>query len=280
MATAEVTPDGLVVSIESWGAGAASVEDDALMALAPMIFELGGRGVSAGAGGLAGGPSATFTLLPGVGHGDDILAIAMGIFNAACEKIGLPHDGIARVDVMEDRYAELELDRGPEMFLGSSELAARLGISRQRVSELRTRKDFPAPVAELKAGPVWAYSSLRRFLETWQRSPGRPRRDPPFRFDFVVPDAPDLDESPVDNIFTGDPVPNDILVKVRATLDADERVVVKRVASSRYDRDRRQHVIVWAYPAIEMDDARDVIADALARSLDGAVLVNVRQSGL
>ncbi|HKW77094.1 MAG TPA: ParA family protein [Terriglobales bacterium] len=40
--------------------------------------------------------------------------------------------------------------------LGTSELAALLGVSRQAVSNIRARNsDFPAPVAELKAGPVW-----------------------------------------------------------------------------------------------------------------------------
>lgn len=52
-----------------------------------------------------------------------------------------------------------------------------LGVSKQRVSELRGQELFPSPVAELEAGPVWAASSLRCFLASWARTPGRPRTD-------------------------------------------------------------------------------------------------------
>jgi len=88
----------------------------------------------------------------------------------------LTHRGIARVDLLTDAYLEREIDREPEGFLGVTEVARELGVSRQRVSELRVKPGFPAPVAELSAGPVWKASSLRRFLASWERKPGRPRR--------------------------------------------------------------------------------------------------------
>lgn len=184
MATAkdEVKIPSFTVSVESWGDGVASIDDDALMDLAPMIYECGGLGASAAAGGLAGGPSATFTVVLDGAYAlltpnavlADVCSRSVDIFTKACEKVGLDHKGIARVDVMEETYATRELDQPAESYLGVSELASMIGVSRQRVSELRTRGDFPAAIAELAAGPVWATSSLRRFLETWERKPGRP----------------------------------------------------------------------------------------------------------
>jgi hypothetical protein len=179
MATAEeaMNPLAFAVSIETWGDGPASIDDGALMELGPMISEFGGRAAAAAAGGLAGGPSATFTVLVDPSHPmvfAEAGAQGVAIFTNACEKLGLELRGIARVDTMEESYADLELAQPTETYLGVTELASEIGVSRQRVSELRTREDFPAPVAELAAGPVWASSSLRRFLATWERKPGRP----------------------------------------------------------------------------------------------------------
>jgi hypothetical protein len=170
------------VTIETWGDGVGSIGDDLLMDLTPMLAAFGAEGVASSLGGLAGGPGATFSLGgtlvvndEGVSVGD-VTHQAVAVFDTACEKLGIVHGGVARVDVMAERYADLELDQPSETYLGVSELAAEIGVSRQRVSELRTRADFPAPVAELAAGPVWAASSLRRFLDTWERKPGRPSR--------------------------------------------------------------------------------------------------------
>jgi hypothetical protein len=57
----------------------------------------------------------------------------------ACEKAGISHQVNARADAMAERYADLDLDRPSETFLGVSELAA---------------------------GLVWAAPSVRRFLST------------------------------------------------------------------------------------------------------------------
>jgi hypothetical protein len=103
---------------------------------------------------------------------------AIDLFNAACEKAGITHGGIARIEVMEERYADLELEKEPEVYLGLAEVAVMLGVSKQRVSELRSRPDFPSPIAELASGPVWARSSLARFVSEWPRKPGRPPKVP------------------------------------------------------------------------------------------------------
>lgn len=54
--------------------------------------------------------------------------------------------------------------------VGAHEIAELLGgISRQRVSVLTTRGDFPAPVASLRSGRIWARSDVL----TWALSHGR-----------------------------------------------------------------------------------------------------------
>lgn len=61
---------------------------------------------------------------------------------------------------------------------GVSEVAEVLEVSRQRISELRQRPDFPAPVTTIKAGPIWRLGDLSRFADEWERKVGRPpRRD-------------------------------------------------------------------------------------------------------
>jgi chromosome partitioning protein len=56
----------------------------------------------------------------------------------------------------------------PEL-LGVAEIADLLSVSKQAVSNWRGReKGFPDPIAELKSGPVWAYSSIAE----WARHKG------------------------------------------------------------------------------------------------------------
>lgn len=167
------------ISIETWGAGVKTIADDTVVELSNLLGELGAEGASTSAGGLAGGLGATFGIYAlDDGHPSTWSSVTnrgLEIFEAACEKLGLTQ-GIARVDVMGGEYLDRELDREPETYLGVTEVARELGVSRQRVSELRTSIAFPAPVAEIAAGPVWRGSSLKRFIDTWERKPGRPRK--------------------------------------------------------------------------------------------------------
>lgn len=104
---------------------------------------------------------------------DQAARVAVEAFERACAEGGIEHRGLARLDAMTDAYLEWWLTREPERYAGVSEVAAMLGVSRQRVSQLRARPDFPAPLAELAAGPVWKVSSVQRLLEGWDRRPGR-----------------------------------------------------------------------------------------------------------
>lgn len=70
--------------------------------------------------------------------------------------------------------ARIEEPTRPEL-VGITEIADLLGTSRQRASELARSPRFPAPLADLAAGPVWPKPAVERFVEEWDRRPGRPR---------------------------------------------------------------------------------------------------------
>lgn len=61
--------------------------------------------------------------------------------------------------------------------MGVSEAAAFLGVSRQRVSQLRTiHPQLPEPVAHLSTGPVWLTSQIEAFARI-PRPAGRPKKE-------------------------------------------------------------------------------------------------------
>lgn len=62
----------------------------------------------------------------------------------------------------------------PEL-MSAAEIADELGISRQRVHQLRDTAAFPAPLADLRGGAVWDAAAVRKFAQQWERKPGRPR---------------------------------------------------------------------------------------------------------
>jgi predicted DNA-binding transcriptional regulator AlpA len=53
--------------------------------------------------------------------------------------------------------------------VGPAEVAGLLGVSRQRVTQLASRDDFPKPEADLAMGKVWKRVDVVR----WARSRGR-----------------------------------------------------------------------------------------------------------
>jgi len=64
--------------------------------------------------------------------------------------------------------------------VGLSEIAAMLGVSRQRAGQIiRDYDDFPAPVAELASGRIWETPAVEAWAEAHPvRPPGRPTADP------------------------------------------------------------------------------------------------------
>jgi serine/threonine protein kinase len=58
---------------------------------------------------------------------------------------------------------------------GVTEVAAELGVSRQRMAKLRERPDFPDPLGELAQGPVWDLDAIAQWSHSsLRRSAGRP----------------------------------------------------------------------------------------------------------
>lgn len=68
----------------------------------------------------------------------------------------------------------------PSDLMGATEVATHLGVSRQRVLELRQKNPkFPEPVIRLSSGPVWDRKAIDDFVDQWDRTPGRPRKETP-----------------------------------------------------------------------------------------------------
>ena len=99
----------------------------------------------------------------------------IGVVGDALESVGWPLD-VRDLQVTEWSAFEAMLDEPtyPEV-VGITEIAALLGTSRQRASELARSRRFPAPLADLAAGPIWPKPAVERFVEEWDRKPGRPR---------------------------------------------------------------------------------------------------------
>lgn len=172
----------LAVSVETWGEGPNAIDDEWIETLMLALGELGAAGPAVGVGGLSGGVGATFGVYLSAGVPDvEVWPIvaerAIRIFDDACTKAEIPHGGVANLEIMTEEYFDRDIDQEAETYLGVTEVARELRVSRQRVSELRASDAFPAPIAELAAGPVWRGSTLKRFLADWERKPGRPRKD-------------------------------------------------------------------------------------------------------
>ncbi len=56
---------------------------------------------------------------------------------------------------------------------GLTEVAELLGVSRERVRQLRSEPAFPEPVAELQATPLWRRGDITAWDANRRRRPGR-----------------------------------------------------------------------------------------------------------
>lgn len=120
-----------------------------------------------------------FTVEFEVDAGDSNKAVwnATEVIDRVLHKIGLPHYPIVRLVAMTSEEKDLEVARPTyPAVLGIAELADRLGVSKQRASQIARSSKFPKPYAELAAGPVWLEPNVLRFIEEWDRQPGRPRK--------------------------------------------------------------------------------------------------------
>lgn len=49
--------------------------------------------------------------------------------------------------------------------MGAAEIGARLGVSRQRVSVITSRPDFPTPEIELASGRIWESAKVEAWIK-------------------------------------------------------------------------------------------------------------------
>lgn len=87
----------------------------------------------------------------------------------------------------------LESSFTPDQLVGISEIAELAGSSRQAITNLRARDEgFPAPLAELRSGPVFREADIRKYLVSRGRitpasEPDNVRFHRPERFDPLTP---------------------------------------------------------------------------------------------
>jgi hypothetical protein len=60
------------------------------------------------------------------------------------------------------------------VLLGAQEIADELGVSRQRVHQLRSHPQFPAPLVDVAMGALWDERAIQKFAREWSRKSGRP----------------------------------------------------------------------------------------------------------
>jgi hypothetical protein len=102
--------------------------------------------------------------------------IAVDAIGVARNKAGLPEWPIVRAEVVwTDVPAEVPGRPGFPDIVGPGEVLKMLGVSKQRLHELRTSGRFPLPTVELISGPVWLQAVVEAFEKGWERRPGRPR---------------------------------------------------------------------------------------------------------
>jgi hypothetical protein len=106
--------------------------------------------------------------------GVEAVAKAVQAIRERAEAAGVPFGAVARLDVVEaDELAE-ELSKPNFPDLVDTRMAADIvGITRQRLHQLRQSGRFPRPLLELPSTPLWARAGVEAFAAQ-ERKPGRP----------------------------------------------------------------------------------------------------------
>lgn len=110
---------------------------------------------------------------------DEAYSWALSTFREAADKVGLPIWPIVRLEALTNEELDASLEKYAfPVLLGVAELAEKLRVSKARASELAHSTTFPAPVMILASGPIWLEASVMRYVESWERKPGRPAAAP------------------------------------------------------------------------------------------------------
>lgn len=102
---------------------------------------------------------------------------ALRAVEAACKAAGMRCEVVA-VDLLpQEEFERRQHEPVVPPLVGPTEIGERLGVSRQRASELiRENPDKFPVVARTSRGALYLESSLKRFQASWQRRSGRPRK--------------------------------------------------------------------------------------------------------
>jgi predicted DNA-binding transcriptional regulator AlpA len=96
--------------------------------------------------------------------------VAAAVYNA-----GLQGTEPVRLEVVDE--ADLARESMEPTFpdvIGSTEVAEMLGVTRQRLHQLRAREEFPQPIVELAATPVWLRAAIKAYGDRRPRIQGAP----------------------------------------------------------------------------------------------------------
>jgi hypothetical protein len=104
-----------------------------------------------------------------------VLEQAVGVVEPARRKVKLPAWHMTREEIVraDELAREISEPNFPNV-VGTSEVTALLGVSRQRLQDLRKLLSFPKPMVEIAAGPLWLRSAVEAFDADWDRTAGRP----------------------------------------------------------------------------------------------------------
>jgi zinc-ribbon domain len=160
--------------------GAPGLDDaTADQAAAALVEALAGHYVSGGVGGRAWTARVTLAAdSPALAVGEASVRVGGAALDA-----GLPEWPFVRIEAVRgDVLAEdLERPQLPEL-VSAPEAAEILGVSPQRVHVLaRENSRFPKPILTLQTGKIWLRAAIIKFAETWERKPGRPKKEKPTR---------------------------------------------------------------------------------------------------
>ncbi|MGH9094064.1 MAG: helix-turn-helix transcriptional regulator [Acidimicrobiales bacterium] len=108
----------------------------------------------------------------------DALSQGVQVVFDYAKKAGLPYWPIIRSETVQADVFDAE-QAAPNFpaLMGTQEVTDLLGVSRQRLHELRSSGRFPEPIVRLASGPVWLQPAVDKFLEGWERLPGRPSNE-------------------------------------------------------------------------------------------------------
>lgn len=124
------------------------------------------------AGGQA-GYSATVSIDTHDGH--EASSLGYQLVHEAAQKAGLPDWPVVRLEVLDHDELARDLERPQLPDMVSGQVAADLlGVSRQRLHQLRDNPRFPKPLIDRPGAILWSFAAIDRFNAGWERRPGRP----------------------------------------------------------------------------------------------------------